>query len=233
MPRALMIVWIAGVLALASCGPAPAPESVLPTFVEAPSPELDAVPEPNEAYPTAQAAEPSSSQSVSGFSVDLRKVWRDGKQVNAEVCFSLPDASDWTIWAAHYEFGGTVVSEFSSEFLSKSEPTDGQAAQRCDQVSFYVPPDADLSSSSLTVESVGAYPAAEEYCSLYMPKIQQALVDRGIAITLDCPVVDGVGSPQIVSKPPEMSQVEAEQLAFSEEFYTVRGPWIFPVTFGQ
>jgi hypothetical protein len=30
-----------------------------------------------------------------------------------------------------------------------------------------------------------------------------------------------------------MSQEEAEQLVFSDEFYTVRGPWIFPVTFSQ
>ena len=165
--------------------------------------------------------------------MSLRKAWRDGKQVNAEVCFSLPDSSDWTIWAAHYEYGGTVISEFSSAFLSKSESQAGQPAERCDQISFYVPPDADLSSSSLTVESVGAYPDADEYCSLYMPKIQQTLSDRGIAITLDCPEVDGVASLQIAGKPAEMSQEEAEQLVFSDEFYTVRGPWSFPVTFSQ
>ena len=80
---------------------------------------------------------------------------------------------------------------------------------------------------------MGAYPDADEYCSLYMPKIQQTLSERGIGITLDCPVVDGVASLQIVSKPPEMSQEEAEQLVFSDEFYTVRGPWSFPITFSQ
>ena len=173
---------------------------MLPTFVAPESAQTGAVPEPNEAYPTAQASESSASQSVSGFALSLRKAWRDGKQVNAEVCFSLPDSSDWTIWAAHYEYGGTVVSEFSSAFLSKSEAQGGQPAERCDQISFYVPPDADLSASSLTVESVGAYPAADEYCSLYMPKIQQTLNDRGIAITLDCPEVDGVASLQIVEQ---------------------------------
>ena len=106
------------------------------------------VPEPNEAYPTAQASESSASQSVSGFSLSLRKAWRDGKQVNADVCFSLPNSSDWTIWAAHYEYGGTVISEFSSSLLSKEEAQPDKPAQRCDQISFYVPPDADLSASS-------------------------------------------------------------------------------------
>jgi hypothetical protein len=66
-----------------------------------------------------------------------------------------------------------------------------------------------------------------------MPKIQQSLQERGIAITLDCPVVDGSATMQITSKPDSMSQDEAEQLVFSDEFYTVKGPWTFPVTFEQ
>ncbi len=231
MARVLVTAFIVTLLGSAGCGPTPASQQVLPTFVAPETAQQGAVPEPNEAYPTSQASESSASQSVSGFSLSLRKAWRDGKQVNAEVCFSLPDSSDWTIWAAHYEYPGTVMSEFSSAFMSKSESQAGQPAERCDQISFYVPPDADLSASVLTIESVGAYPDADEYCSLYMPKIQQTLNDRGIAITLDCPNIDGVASLQIADKPADMSQEEAEQLVFSDEFYTVRGPWSFPVTF--
>ena len=189
-----------------------------------------AAPEPNEAYPTAEASESNASQSVGGFSLNLRRAWRDGKQVNAELCFTLPDSSGWTIWEAHYEYGGTTVSEFSAAFLSQ-EP--GPPAQRCDQISFYVPPDADLSASSLTVESVGAYPSADEFCSVYMPKIQQALSERATGITIDCPNIDGAMSLQIVGKPEGMSQEQAEQLVFSDEFYTVRGPWSFPITFDE
>jgi len=214
-------------LALVSCGPASPVQQILPTFI---APAEGVVPAPNEAYPTAQASESNTSQSVSGFSLNLRRAWREGKQVNAELCFTLPDSSDWTVWEAHYEYGGTSVSEFSSAFLSKEEGQSGQGPQRCDQLSFFVPPDADLSSSSLTVESVGAYPSAEEYCSLYMPKIQQKLDERGVGITLECQVVDGASSMQIVDKPEGMSQDEAEQLVFSDEFYTVRGPWIFTVS---
>lgn len=224
-------LWLPAVaLALASCAPGPSAQQVLPTFL----PESEAAqPAPNEAYPTAQAAEANTSQTVSGFSLNLVRAWRDGKQVNAELCFTLPDSSDWTVWAAHYEYGGTSVSEFSSELLSKEEGAAGQPAQRCDKLSFYVPPDADLSTSTLTVESVGAYPGADEYCSLYMPKIQQTLNDRGVGITLDCQTTDGSSSMQILSKPEGMSQEEAEQLVYSDEFYTVRGPWIFPVSIGQ
>jgi hypothetical protein len=187
----------------------------------------------SESYPTAQAAESSASQSVSGLALRLDRAWRDGKQVNADVCFSTPDASDWTIWAAHFDYAGESVSDFSSSLTSQQEASDAQPAERCDELGFYVPPDADLSAASLTVESVGAYPTAEEYCSLYMPKIQQSLEERGIAITLDCPVIDGTASMQITGIPDDMSQEEAEQLVYSDEFYTVKGPWTFPVTFEQ
>ena len=66
-----------------------------------------------------------------------------------------------------------------------------------------------------------------------MPKIQQALKDRGIDITLGCADTTGSMAMQITSKPASMSQDEAEQLVYSDEFYTVKGPWSFPLTFSQ
>lgn len=228
MPRVICPIALLILAFTAACGPAAPTAAVLPTFI-APPPE--ATPAPNEAYPTSQASESVTSQTVSGFSLSLQRAWRDGKQVLADVCFSLPDSSDWTIWNAHFEYSDQTVSEFSASLISDQPAGAGSAAQRCDELSFYVPPDADLSSASLTIESVGAYPTADEYCSLYMPKIQQALQDRGIAITLDCPEVNGTRTMQIVSKPESMSQQDAEQLVYSDEFYTVKGPWSFPVTF--
>jgi hypothetical protein len=216
-------------LLLAACAPsAPTVQEVLPTFVAPPEITL---PPPNEAYPTARAAESNASQTVSGFSLRMEQAWREGKEVHADVCFSLPDSSNWTIWDAHFEYGAETVSEFSSSLLSKDSSTGGREPERCDELAFYVPPDADVSSSTITVESVGAYPTPDEYCSLYMPKIQQSLQERGIAITLDCPEVNGVKNLEIASKPDDMSQTEAEQLVFSDQFYTVKGPWTFPITF--
>jgi hypothetical protein len=228
MPRLVSPLALTLVIIAAACSPATPTAAVLPTFV---APPQEATPSPNEAYPTSQASEPVASQTVSGFSLTLQRAWRDGKQVLADVCFSLPDSSDWTIWNAHFEYGDQTVSEFSSSLLSEQPAPAGSSAQRCDELSFYVPPDADLSAAGLTIESVGAYPTADEYCSLYMPKIQQALQDRGIAITLDCPEVNGTRTMQIVGKPESMSQQDAEQLVYSDEFYTVKGPWSFPVTF--
>ncbi len=224
-------VILLAVIGLAGCGPAPSAQPVLPTLL---APQHSATPLIDAAsYPTVQAPEVNTSQTAGGYVVSLQRAWREGKQVYADVCFTLPDTSDWTIWNAHFDYGGQAVSEFGSSMLSEQGPANGQPGQRCDELSFFVPPDADLSAASLAVESLGAPPSQSDYCSLYMPKIQQTLAGRGIAITLGCTEVNGAPAMQILSKPEAMSQDEAEQMVFSDEFYTIRGPWVFPLSLGQ
>lgn len=185
-------------------------------------------------YPTMQAAPAVVSQLSSGIEVRADRAWRDGKQVNVDVCYTLLDASDWSIWGASLGYVDQSVSDFGSTMISLQEPVEGQSGIRCDTLSFQnIPPDADLSNVTVTIDAIAAQPRTEEYCTIYMPKIQQTLNERGIAIMLDCPVVDGVQSMQIVSRPDTMSQEEAEQLVFSEEFFSVKGPWSFTFNLGQ
>ncbi len=185
-------------------------------------------------YPTMESAPVTLMQTSSGIEVRADRAWRDGKQVNVDVCFTLLDASDWSIWSASLNYPGASILDFSSTMLSLQEPVEGQSGQRCDTLSFFnVPPDADLSNMILTVDAIAAQPRAEEYCTIYMPKIQQTLAERGIAITLNCMDVNGVQTMQIASKPETMSQEEAEQIVYSDEFYTVRGPWSFTFNLGQ
>jgi len=185
-------------------------------------------------YPTAESAPVTSLVTSSGIDVRADRAWRDGKQVNVDVCFTLLDASDWSIWSASLQYPGGSVLDFGSTMLSVQEPTEGQSGQRCDTLSFLnVPPDADLSSVTVTVDAIAAQPRTEEYCTIYMPKIQQSLTERGIAITLNCADVNGVQTMQIVTKPDTMSQEEAEQIVYSDEFYTVKGSWSFIFNLGQ
>ena len=104
---------------------------------------------------------------------------------------------------------------------------------RCDTLTFVVPPDADLSSATIVVDSIAATPREGEYCSVYMPKIQQAMLERGTGIVLDCVDLSGVLTMQIISKPAEMTQEQAEQIIYSDEFYTVKGPWSFSFNLAQ
>jgi hypothetical protein len=67
-----------------------------------------------------------------------------------------------------------------------------------------------------------------------MPKIQQALTERGVAITLGCsPDANGTQTMQITGKPDTMSQEDAEKLVYSDEFYAMKGPWSFTFNLGQ
>jgi hypothetical protein len=212
------------VLLISACAPLAAP----PDVSSGPTAYIDP------SYPTVESAPVTNSQLTSGIEVRADRAWRDGKQINADVCFTLPDASDWSVWGATLQYADATVFDFGSTMLSLQEPVEGQAGQRCDTLSFFnVPPDADLSAVTITVDAIAAPPRAEEYCSIYMPKIQQMLGERGIAITLECADVNGAQAMQIVGKPETMSQEEAEQIVYSDEFYTVKGPWSFTFNLGQ
>jgi hypothetical protein len=181
-----------------------------------------------------QSAPVTLLQTSNGIEVRAERAWRDGKQVNVEVCFTLLDASDWSIWNASLQYPGASIVDFGSTMLSLQEPVEGQSGMRCDTLVFLnVPPDADLSNTVVTIDAIAAPPRPEDYCTIYMPKIQQALTERGVAITLACLDVNGAQTMQIASKPDAMSQEEAEQIVYSEEFYTVVGPWSFTFNLGQ
>jgi len=185
-------------------------------------------------YPTVESAPAVMSQLTSGIEVRADKAWRDGKEVNANVCFTLLDGSDWSVSGATLQYAGAAVTDFSSTLLSLQEPAEGQSGLRCDTLSFLnIPPDADLTTVTVTVDAIAAPPRAEDYCSIYMPKIQQALNDRALAITLGCADSNGAQVMQILSRPDNMSQEEAEQIVYSDEFYTVKGPWSFAFNLGQ
>ena len=220
MKRTLILVC----LLLSACAPSLAPQ-VVPA---APTAYIDP------SYPTVESAPALLSQVSSGIEVRAERAWRDGKQVNVDVCFTLLDASDWSVWGANLQYPGGSILDSGSTLLSLQEAVQGQSGLRCDTLSFVdVPPDADLSNVTITVDSIVAQPRGEDYCMIYMPKIQQALVERGIAITLACADVGGVQTMQIASKPDTMSQEEAEQIVYSDEFYTVKGPWSFTFNLGQ
>ncbi|NWG06258.1 MAG: hypothetical protein HXY35_06165 [Chloroflexi bacterium] len=216
-------IILLSILFLAGCIPPGAPlETPLPTAYIDPS------------YPTMEAAPVTSLQVSSGIEVRVDRAWRDGKEVSTEVCFTLLDTSDWSVWSASLQYAGGTITDFGSTLLSLQEATNGQTGLRCDTLSFFnIPPDADLSTVVITVDSIAATPRPEDYCLIYMPKIQQALDERGIAVTLGCTDVNGVQTMQILSKPDTMSQEEAEAIVYSDEFYTIKGPWSFTFNLGQ
>jgi len=185
-------------------------------------------------YPTSEAPDMPPDVVVSGIDISMTRAWQEGKQVYTEVCYSLPDLSNWTVWKASLNYPGAAIQEFGATQASLLEPgADGQPGKRCDILEFYVPPDANLSLVVLRVDALAAYPYEEGDCTIYGPKIQQTLNGRGIAITLDCQDVNGSSRLHIASLPEGMSQEEAEKIVFSDEFFSIPGPWDFPFSIGQ
>jgi hypothetical protein len=213
---------------ITACAPPAQQQVVLPQVLPTATAYIDV-----SSYPTAEVALAVPNQAASGIDVRMERVWVEGKSVNADVCFTLPDTSDWSIWSASLTYGETVMQEYGTTLVNVQEPAEGVPGFRCDTLTFVVPPDADLSNATIVIHSIATTPREGEYCSVYMPKIQQAMQERGIGIVLDCVDVNGVLTMEIVSVPPEMSREQAEQIVYSDEYYTVNGPWTFPFSLSQ
>ncbi len=149
------------------------------------------------------------------------------------MCFSLPSDADWSIWKASLQYAGTSVTDFGTTLESLNAPAEGKVGERCDTLNFYVTPDADLSNATISIDAIAAPPRDGEYCDLYLPKIQAALQARGVAITIECVNQDGVPQMQITSFPPEMTKEQAEGVVYSDEFYSIPGPWVFTFNLTQ
>lgn len=214
-------------LLLTACAPAQDSQVVLPQLLPVATAYIDP------SYPKAEANVSTAQQIVAGIDVRMSRAWMEGKNVNADVCYNLPDASDWSIWAASLSYNGIVLQEYGTTLVSLQEAANGQPGLRCDTLTFIVPPDADLTSATIIIDAIAAPPQPGDYCDIYLPKIQQAMLERGTGISVDCVDVNGVLTMQILGKPADMSQEQAEQLVYSDEYYTVRGPWSFPFNLSQ
>lgn len=220
-------IAIVVLLLLVACAPAQNPQVVLPELLPSATAYIDP------SYPTAEASVSMVQQTAAGIDVRMERAWMEGKNVNADVCYTLPDASDWSIWAASLSYNGIVLQEYGTTLVSLQEPLNGQPGLRCDTLTFVVPPDADLTSATINIDAIAAPPQPSDYCDIYLPKIQQAMLERGTGITVDCVDVNGALTMQILGKPSDMSQEQAEQIVYSDEFYTVRGPWSFSFNLSQ
>jgi hypothetical protein len=69
-------------------------------------------------YPTMESAPVTLMQTSSGIEVRADRAWRDGKQVNVEVCFTLLDASDWSIWSASLQYPDASILDLVRRCLA-------------------------------------------------------------------------------------------------------------------
>lgn len=185
---------------------------------------------------------PTNSPSVSetqtqvnnGVELGVTNIRIEGKRLLVDVCYTMLDDSDWTIWKASLNLGDRSFStNWGTELVERNAPAaKGLAGRRCDILHFDVPSDVVSEKATITIEALAAQPREGEYCAM-LQKAQRALDARAPGITIQCSEENGYSNAIIVSKPDTLTQAEAEALVFSDEWFTVKGPWVFTADLGK
>lgn len=209
------------------------------------------------------ASEPSEeptdtiAQTVNGVEIRFEGVQHKGETVTVNVCFDLPDDSDWLIWDTTLEVNGKATrwSTMGPTELRKppmdgmqqvwifnyegedqiyyEEADESQSGYRCEAINFEG--FADLSPSTpatLIIEALEAPPSEGEFCTeAYLEEVQAALDARQTGITVKCTEEEYIGGLEILTKPETISLETAEAYLGSPDFYLdlhgIRGPWVF------
>lgn len=170
---------------------------------------------------------PSITQkNLQGFPLTLRGVFREGENLRASFCYTLPTEDDWQLGHRVEDVtlftGGVEYPQTGGGLIS----TDGnqQGTRRCAYVLFPVPKWQALAEVKITVRRLVTSPKEVPDCDL----AQQKLNRKHIPITFWCSEGDHTWSFQIGTKPDNMTEQQARDLIFFEGIVDyVSGPWIF------
>lgn len=186
-------------------------------------------------------------QTSGGIQVSAANFRREDGRLKADVCFDLPDNSDWTIWAATLRYQGGLITEFGGTPIEVREPENsgkqrviyfdewrhtvawepappGARGRRCDTLYFELPTRADFSTFTITIQWIAAAPREGEVCTpAYLERIQQALERRIAGVHIECKqqTLDSgvVEGLRVVSAPSPSARQEAEALLSSTSFF--------------
>lgn len=208
----------------------------------------------------AEAGTPATEQGILGEatgvadSVELiaTNLRIEGDRFLADVCFEMPDGSDWTIWEASLMYPGGVIDAFGLTLIELWEPAiDGRQqvvsgtkevtvievsgevpGRRCDTLYFYLPADIPQDAFTIRIEAVAAPPREGETClAENLQRVRAAMAVRGPGIVIGCEQGSGYEGLVLVSWPEGMSRSAAEAIAFGGEVFLDahgrRGPWVF------
>lgn len=227
----LLIAGITGCAALPAAGqsqnsarPTQPPAGIftqVPVAVDVPAPGS-----PRPTQPPAVIFTPHADAAI--FKISASNFRLEEDQVKVDVCFNLPDEQDWMLDRAWLQLGPLTLDQAGGELLEYEQAsTSGKPGRRCDTFFFEAPINSVLTEAVLTIESVSAPPREGQYCEFLLNTVQPILDQRSSGIELTCTEQTGYSDAKVISKPDGMTQAEAEQIAFSREYFRVDGPWQF------
>lgn len=186
-------------------------------------------------------------QTSGGIQVSAANFREQNGRFMADICFDLPDSSDWSIWLASLEYPGARLSDFGSIPIEVREPENGgeqrviyfdewrhtitwEPAQpgargrRGDTLYFELPWTANLSRFTLTIEWMAAYPReGEVYTPAYLERVRQSLERRipGARIACKQQALNSgvVEGLRVIGAPSESARLQAQALLQSQEVF--------------
>lgn len=194
-------------------------------------PSPAAAPTAAEFYPIQAATvqpPPSEAPSHQAPNLFIRSVERSGKEVRLEVCFTPPDAADWTLGQVHLVIAGNELT-FQGSTLTELSFQNSLPLRRCEQLNFAVPPEMILSLATLQIDAIQSYPSLDELCTLYFPKLTPRWEAQGVHA--ECQQTPDGWQVRLVSYPPNLSAEQAEALIYDPANFAIAGPWKFTLQF--
>ena len=198
------------------------------------------------------------TQRVNAIEVTASNFRGEESTVYIDVCYTIPDNGDWAVKDAVLMYGDKVrkltggslielvhwpvdgkqkVYDFRKtnpdEIVKDVDANEENVPHRCDTVYFEgVGSDADLSNVTFMVSTIYAHPRETEYCDAkYLDKVHNALDAKKMKIKVKCKTEESIIGLEVVEKPAELSDAEANNFITSEDFlidlHGIRGPWIF------
>ena len=167
------------------------------------------------------------SATANNIEVRATNFRKEGDFLKTDVCYTMLDSSDWIIGSASLRYGKAEISDYTTDLIERHPPESGQPGFRCDTLSFEVPNTSDLSNFTVTIQKLAAEPRETEFCSAYLKKVNEKMAERNSGIKVDCVKGESTYGLKVISKPSNLSQEDAEAVAFSDEFYSTSGPWKF------
>lgn len=175
-------------------------------------------------YPIAHA--------VNGIKVEVLAVQREGDFFGADICFDFPNSNpEWTLGGPGgpdnlmLSNGVEDIGVYSIHMDQLKTDNRGNYIGACDHVRFPISSDTKLENLRIILRRLTTNIPDVPDCGKAQAKLDKA--NSGIIVR--CISGDGTGGFEIVSKPANMDQTRAYDLALDAFRDTVDGPWIFDI----
>ncbi len=175
-------------------------------------------------YPLAHA--------VNGIKVEVLAAQREGDFFGADICFDFPTSNpEWTLGGPGgpgnlmLSNGVEDIGVYSIHLSELKTDSQGNYTGACNHVRFPISPDTRLENLQIILNRLTTNIPEVPDCAKAQAKLDKA----NSGITLRCTSGDRTSGFEIASKPANMDQKRANDLALDAFRDTVDGPWIFDI----